>query len=149
DGWRVAMATLSVERGTAFMAGQVRLASTVERLIQMASERPGPKGRGSLLDDVEVARRLAELRAENSALRAITYLGVSRATRTVSTGTEASITKPYLAELEPKVARTAMGRLGTDEPRMSSCWYRGGWSGQWLTSYSASNGGGTSEIQRN
>ncbi len=149
DGWRAAMATLSFERGTAFMAGQVRLANTVEKLIEMAGERPGPNGRGSLLDDVEVARRLAELRAENSALRAITYLGVSRAARTGTPGAEGSITKLYFAELEQKVARTAMDLLGRDGLRMVSCWNRGGWSGQWLTSFSASIGGGTSEIQRN
>ena len=109
----------------------------------------GPNGRGSLLDDVETARRLAELRAENAALRAVTYLGVSRAARTGSPGPEGSITKLYFAELEQKVARTAMDLLGRDGLRMVSRWDTGGWSGQWLTAFSASIGGGTSEIQRN
>src|SRR5690606_14036397 len=149
DGWRVAMATLSLGRATAFMARQVRLPSTVERLIERASERPGARGRGSLLADVGAARRLAAATTENSALRALTCLGVSRAARTGTPGHAGSITKLYFAELEQKVARTAMDLLGRDGLRMVSCWNGGGWSGQWLTSFSASIGGGTSEIQRN
>jgi alkylation response protein AidB-like acyl-CoA dehydrogenase len=148
-GWSVAMATLSFERGTAFMAGQVRLASTVENLIAMAADRPGRGGRGSLLDDVEVARRLARLRAENAALRAVTYLGVSRAAHAGSPGPEGSITKLYFAELEQKVARCAMDLLGQDGLRMVSRADPHGWSGRFLTSFSSSIGGGTSEIQRN
>ena len=40
------MSTLSFERGTAFTASQVRLASTVEHLIDLAAQRAGPLGRG-------------------------------------------------------------------------------------------------------
>src|SRR5690606_34434132 len=39
NGWRTAMSTLSFERGTAFMADQVELTSTIERLIGEARER--------------------------------------------------------------------------------------------------------------
>ena len=49
NGWSVAMSTLSFERGTAFTVNQVQLASTVERLIEMARQR-------GLLDDDEIAR---------------------------------------------------------------------------------------------
>ena len=49
NGWRTAMSTLSFERGTAFMADQVQLSSTVERLIEVARET-------GLLDDEEIAR---------------------------------------------------------------------------------------------
>ena len=43
DGWRVAMSTLSFERGTAFMADQVELAATVEDLIDEARTRTGAR----------------------------------------------------------------------------------------------------------
>jgi hypothetical protein len=45
DGWRVAMATLSFERGTAFMSEQVRLARRVDALVETARKMPGPAGR--------------------------------------------------------------------------------------------------------
>src|SRR5579875_882482 len=44
DGWRVAMATLSFERGTAFVPEQVRLARRVEELAELARTVPGPRG---------------------------------------------------------------------------------------------------------
>src|SRR4029077_12930753 len=64
DGWRVAMATLSFERGTAFLSEQVRLARRVDELIETA------RGVGAL-DDDEIARRLARARAEVAAMRAM------------------------------------------------------------------------------
>src|SRR5205814_3894462 len=45
DGWRVAMATLSFERGTAFLAEQVRLSRRVDELVALAETTPGPRGR--------------------------------------------------------------------------------------------------------
>src|SRR5262252_74207 len=52
DGWRVAMATLSFERGTAFLSEQVRIARRVDELIATA------RAAGALADD-ELVRRLA------------------------------------------------------------------------------------------
>src|SRR5437867_1702720 len=82
DGWRVAMATLSFERGTAFLSEQVRLARRVDELIALAGTVPGPKGRDSALDDDELARRLALARVEVEAMRAMSYRSVSLAART-------------------------------------------------------------------
>ena len=45
EGWSVAMATLSFERGTAFTANQVRLAKILEDLIDYARDHVGPDGR--------------------------------------------------------------------------------------------------------
>ena len=45
-GWKVAMSTLSFERGTGYTASQVRLSEVVENLIELARERTGPDGRG-------------------------------------------------------------------------------------------------------
>src|SRR5215475_11812252 len=49
DGWRVAMSTLSFERGTAFLSEQVRLTRLVDQLIEMA--RHTPLGGGAALAD--------------------------------------------------------------------------------------------------
>jgi alkylation response protein AidB-like acyl-CoA dehydrogenase len=149
QGWTVAMSTLSFERGTAFTAGQVRLASTVENLIAVAGERPGPSGRGTALADEELARRLATLRAEVAALRAMTYSMISRSTRQGTPGPEGSIVKLYFSELEQRVARLSMDLLGPDSLRFQSRWEPGGWTGDYLHSFASTIGGGTSEIQRN
>jgi alkylation response protein AidB-like acyl-CoA dehydrogenase len=149
DGWRVAMSTLSFERGTAFTASQVRLASTVEHLIDLAAQRPGPLGRGTALTDESLAVRLATARAEVAALRAMTYAVISRGVRSDKPGPEGSIVKLYFSEVEKRVARLSMDVLGPDSLYFVSKWLPGGWSGDYLRSYASSIGGGTSEIQRN
>src|SRR5260370_29717562 len=148
-GWSVAMSTLSFERGTAFTAGQVRLAGIVEDLIEAAKARTGPDGRRAAIDDDEVRRRLATARAEVAALRAMTYVGISRAAHSGTPGPEGSIVKLYYAELQKEVGRLAMDIMGRDVLEVISRWEPGGWSGYFLFSFAQSIGGGTSEIQRN
>ena len=149
DGWSVAISTLSFERGTAFTAGQVRLASTVEALISLAAQRPGPLGRGTALADAELATRLATARAEVAALRAMTYAAISRGARQQTPGPEGSIVKLYFSELEKRIARLSMDLLGPDSLRFVSKWLPDGWTGDYLRSFASTIGGGTSEIQRN
>lgn len=142
QGWQVAMSTLSFERGTAFTAGQVRLATTVDELIELARKF-------GLLDDDELQRRLATARAEVAALRAMTYVGVSRNERAATPGPEGSIVKLYFSELEKTVARLAMDLLGTHSLELISQTKSDGWTGRFLEAFSMTIGGGTSEIQRN
>lgn len=149
QGWGVAMSTLSFERGTAFTTGQVRLSTTVEQLIELARERPGPLGRSCALDDDELARRLAMARAEVAALRAMTYAGVSRTAATGMPGPEGSIVKLYYSELQKAVGRLAMDLLGSEGLRLVPLSRPDGYSGRFLESFSYTIGGGTSEIQRN
>jgi alkylation response protein AidB-like acyl-CoA dehydrogenase len=149
DGWSVAMSTLSFERGTAFTAGQVRLAAIVEDLIEAARQTVGPDGRRKAIDDDEIRRRLAAARAAVASLRAMTYVGISRSAQSGTPGPEGSITKLYFAELQKEIGRLAMDILGRDGLRFISRWEPGGWSGYFLFSFSQSIGGGTSEIQRN
>jgi alkylation response protein AidB-like acyl-CoA dehydrogenase len=149
DGWSVAMSTLAFERGTAFTLSQVRLASTVEHLIELAKEQTGPDGRRPAIADEELARRLATARAEVAALRALTYAGISRSARQGTPGPEGSITKLYYADLAQRVYKVAFDVLGDDALRFVHRFDPGGWSGLYLYSYSISIGGGTSEIQRN
>jgi alkylation response protein AidB-like acyl-CoA dehydrogenase len=148
-GWSVAMSTLSFERGTAFTAGQVRLAGIVEDLIETAKARTGPDGRRAAIYDDEIRRRLATARAEVAALRAMTYVGISRAAHSGTPGPEGSIVKLYYAELQKEIGRLAMDIMGRDGLEFISRWEPGGWSGYFLFSFAQSIGGGTSEIQRN
>ncbi|MFN8026865.1 MAG: acyl-CoA dehydrogenase family protein [Acidimicrobiia bacterium] len=147
DGWRVAMATLSFERGTAFTLDQVQLAMLVEELIGMARERTGPNGR-PLIDDEELARALAAARADVASLRAMTYLGVSRNLDRAEPGPEGSMLKLYWSDLSKRVARLALDVIGANTLTRSDP-VDGRWLRNFLTSFSHSIGGGTSEIQRN
>jgi alkylation response protein AidB-like acyl-CoA dehydrogenase len=149
NGWDVAMSTLSFERGTAFTAGQVRLAKIVEDLIDAAKVHVGPDGKRPAIDDDEIRRRLAMARAEVASLRAMTYVGISRSAHDGTPGPEGSIVKLYFSEVQKEIGRLAMDILGRKGLQFISRWEPGGWSGYFLFSFSQSIGGGTSEIQRN
>ena len=147
DGWSVAISTLAFERGTAFMAEQVDLAQTVEDLIDYARRHPGPGGSRPAIRDESIALRLAGLRAEVAALRAMTYASVSRALREDTPGPEGSIVKLYFSEVKQRSYRLAMEVLGAESLELTP--YEVKWTQPYLRSYAASIAGGTSEIQRN
>jgi alkylation response protein AidB-like acyl-CoA dehydrogenase len=149
NGWSVAMSTLGFERGTAFTAGQVALHRSVEKLIEAAAERTGPDGRRPALADDELAGRLADLRGEVAALRAMTHALVSRNARTEAPGAGGSMVKLYYAELTQRLYVLAMDVLGSEGLHFVRKHDPDGWTGGYLYSLASSIGGGTSEIQRN
>jgi alkylation response protein AidB-like acyl-CoA dehydrogenase len=146
DGWRVAMSTLSFERGTAFTAGQVQLAAVIDRLIATAKQRSGRAG-GRAIDDEEVAGGLATLRAEVTALRALTYTNVLRNIGQAQPGPEGSLVKLFYTELRQRVMRLAIDILGPGSGERGIT--DSTWDQEYLASYADTIGGGTSEIQRN
>jgi len=151
DGWRVAMATLSFERGTAFMSEQVRQSARMEELIATARSVPGPNGKARAIDEDELARRLALARAEVEAMRAMTYRSLSLAARTGMPGAEASMIRLFFSELIQRIDRLAMDVIGAagvvDFNANGSS--RNEWGEDYLTGLSQTIGGGTKEIQRN
>src|SRR5262249_9653217 len=111
DGWRVAMATLSFERGTAFMSEQVRLARRMEELAALA--QPTALRCRPPIDDDESARRLARAAAEVEAMRAMTYRSLSLAARTGMPGPEASMIRLFFSELVQRIDVVAVEILGS------------------------------------
>jgi alkylation response protein AidB-like acyl-CoA dehydrogenase len=140
DGWRVAMSTLSFERGTALMADQVELTRLVEELIDEARGR-------SLLGDDEVVRQLATARAEVAAMRAMTYAGISRTARRGDPGPEGSMVRLYLGLLRQRVFALAVDLLGADGGVLGPDDGRS-WPRRFLRSHASTIGGGTGDIQR-
>ena len=130
DGWRVAMTTLGFERKTAAMGTQLELSIRVEDLIALAGAVPGS----------QTAQRLAELRAEAAALRAMTYRTLFREPATASDG---SLMRLYFAELAQRIYHAAMDILGPE------ALVDGPWTHDYLEAYSETIAGGTAEIQRN
>ncbi len=149
DGWRVAMSTLSFERGTAFMADQVDLAKVVEELIETARATVGPDGGRPAIADDEIARRLATARAEVSALKAMTIAGISRTARTGVPGPEGSMVRCFHGELHQRVYQLALDIIGPDAMRLTPVDGEGTWTGPYLQSFAYTIGGGTTDIQRN
>ncbi|HLN07001.1 MAG TPA: acyl-CoA dehydrogenase family protein [Acidimicrobiales bacterium] len=150
DGWAVAMSTLSFERGTAFMAEQVGLARMVDELVDLARATTGPDGLRPAIADDEIRRDLARASAEVAALRAMTYVGVSRATEAGNPGPEASVIRLLYGELEQRVARLAVEICG---PAAASRSLFGepaaAWMDHYLWAFQATIAAGTKDIQRN
>ncbi|MFM7064248.1 MAG: acyl-CoA dehydrogenase family protein, partial [Actinomycetes bacterium] len=149
NGWRTAMSTLSFERGTGFMADQVELASTVERLVEQAKVRTGPDGRRPAIADDEIRRRLAVARAEVAALKAMTIAGISRTARSGMPGPEGSMIRLFHGELHQRVYQLALDIVGPEALRLTPVDGEGVWTGPYLQSFAYTIGGGTTDIQRN
>jgi alkylation response protein AidB-like acyl-CoA dehydrogenase len=147
DGWRVAMATLSFERGALSVGRAAELRYILEKLIDLARERTGPNGRKAAIDDDDIRVRLAMLRAEIAALQAMNYETLSRNRAGSAPGAEASMDFLYCGELLQRARLLALDILGADALELS------GEAGEWTTPYLGDRyyliAGGSAEIRRN
>jgi alkylation response protein AidB-like acyl-CoA dehydrogenase len=143
-GWSVALSTLAFERGTAFVSQQIDLARTVEELIDYARTTTGLRRR-PLIEDEQTAQTLARLRAEVTAMRALSHLMISRA-ESGEPDARGSIVRLFFTQLQQRVWRAAFDLLG---PRGLSATEYGGWTYYYLHSFSRTIAGGTKDIQRN
>ena len=139
NGWKVAMSTLSFERGTGFIADQVKQTQEIEELLDTA------RSTGAIKDDC-IAEQLAQLRAEVAALRAMTYRNISQVVRTGQPGPEASVIRLFTSELGQRLERMALllrgpeildFRYGDDDH-----------VAEYLRGFAATIAGGTAQIQR-
>jgi alkylation response protein AidB-like acyl-CoA dehydrogenase len=149
DGWTVAMATLSFERGTAFVADQIKLAQRVDELIEVARGVPAPDGRRRAIEDDEIARQLGRLRAEVTALRAMTYANISRARQRGRPGPESSIIRLYYSQVWQRLYRVALDIAGDASVQLDRDSSDGRWAWEYLNSLRATIAAGTKDIQRN
>ena len=132
EGWRTAMSTLGFERGTASLALQIRLAWKVEALIADCR-------------DPALAARLADLRADTAALRAMSYR-FALAHEQGAPGSDGSLIRLYFAELTQRVSEAAIDLYGiAGGPVLADH----GWGFEYLDGFSETIAGGTAEIQRN
>ncbi|WP_422061541.1 acyl-CoA dehydrogenase family protein [Sphingopyxis sp.] len=139
NGWAVAMSTLSFERGTGFIADQVKAGQEIAELIATA------RANGMIKDD-RIADQLAQMRAEVAALRAMTYRNISEVVRTGQPGPEASVIRLFTSELGQRLERMAVLLMGED---MIDFVY-GDDNGvqDYLRGFAATIAGGTAQIQR-
>jgi alkylation response protein AidB-like acyl-CoA dehydrogenase len=141
-GWKVAMSTLSFERGTAFTARQMEIGKTVDDLIEAAKTRTGPDGKPAYAND-DIGRMLSRMRAETAALRAMTFTAVARNLRRNQPGPDGSMLKIHLGRLIDETRQVALKLWGPDQLVMSED------VAHHLMSFASTVGGGTDEIQHN
>ncbi len=139
NGWKVAMSTLSFERGTGFIADQVKQSQEIAELIERA------RSTGAIRDD-RIAQQLMQMRAEVAALRAMTYRNISEVVRSGQPGPEASVIRLFTSELGQRLERMALLLTGDDILD-----FRYGDDNQiadYLRGFAATIAGGTAQIQR-
>ena len=144
NGWRTAMSTLSFERGTAFIADQVELEQDVRGLEEL-SRTVKVDGRAAIEND-EVAKQLKTLKAEVMALKAMTYMSVSRNEAQDLPGPEGSIVRLFYSKLSQRVSQFGMDLLGRE-----GLVFQGKYEHlirSYLFRYAATIGAGTEQIQR-
>ncbi|APE32982.1 acyl-CoA dehydrogenase [Nocardia mangyaensis] len=135
EGWRVAMATSSNERGLS-LRSPGRFSATAQRIIELWRETADPSdtaARNAVVD--------AWLGAE--AYRLHTFGTVTRLTDGGQLGAESSITKVFWSDLDIAMHETALDLLGPAAEQQSR------WTDGYLFSLSGPIYAGTNEIQRN
>jgi alkylation response protein AidB-like acyl-CoA dehydrogenase len=107
DGWKIAMATLGFERGTAFIGQLKRYATELERVVELARER------GRLSEPV-IRQRLADARIGLELMRFGLYRTVTSVVRHGRPGPEASITKLQWSQWHQSLGELATDILGAE-----------------------------------
>ena len=102
SGWSVAMSTLDFERGNTFLRDQISMSGKVERAIDLARRTLTPEGKPAI-EDCEVARKLAELKADALGLRAMAVMNVSNIDRNGSPGPEGSMVKLLVSQVNKQL----------------------------------------------
>ncbi|WP_380871678.1 acyl-CoA dehydrogenase [Sphingomonas sp. DBB INV C78] len=97
QGWSVAMSTLDFERGNTFLRDQISMSGKVERAIDLARRSFLADGKPAI-EDREIARKLAELKADALGLRAMAVVNVSNIDRNGSPGPEGSMVKLLVSQ---------------------------------------------------
>ena len=146
-GWSTALATLSFERGLGFIGDQLELYERVCRAIDLAGKVRLEDGRLAIEDD-SIAQRLAAIKADTIAIRAVTLADIADTDRSGEPGPKGSMMKLMVTATHKALSEvvgeiTGWSFLEFDGDRTAHPWtYDYLWS--WVFSIS----GGTSEIQR-
>jgi alkylation response protein AidB-like acyl-CoA dehydrogenase len=144
NGWSVAMTTLGFERGPASFGAFCEIAVALEDLIEHvhAGQAQAP---AELRSGGALAGRIAMVRAEVQAVRALVYRMVAGAERGLEPGPEGSLVRLTSSELEQAVMRLAIDVYG---PKALSRSLAGPWAVGYFESFAETIAGGTAEIQR-
>lgn len=149
DGWRIAMTTLTYERGISTLATQVRMKQQLDAMIAYACTT---RSNGHALSQDPVLRqKLAEAHIRVEIMLLNLYRGITTQLRGQPPGPEASLTKLYWSELDKWMQELGMVLQGpySQLTRESKHAIPGDWQYHFLRSRAGTIYSGTSEIQKN
>jgi alkylation response protein AidB-like acyl-CoA dehydrogenase len=146
-GWSTAMATLSFERGLGFIGDQLELYERVNRAIDLAGKVKLDDGRRAIEDD-DIAQRLAAIKAETIAIRAMTLADIAETDRTGMPGPKGSMMKLMVTNTHKALSEVVGDILGWDFLEFNGDRSAHPWTYEYLWSWVFSISGGTNEIQR-
>ena len=149
DGWRVAMVTLSFERGTAFVADVIKSMELVRSLKEFA-QHVTSKG-ATRWEDAALRLEIGKCAAELDALWALTKRNISQAQRTGLVGVGGNVFKVAWTDLRHHLGDVAMRVL--DRASLSIDDVAGLANGEHVSgrffALSMSIAAGTSQVNRN
>jgi alkylation response protein AidB-like acyl-CoA dehydrogenase len=147
DGWSTALATLSFERGTGFIGDQLELYERVRRAIELAKQVRLEDGRLAIEHD-DIAERLASLKADTMAIRAMTLATIADADRTGVPGPKGSFMKLMVTSTHKALSELVGEILSWEFLEFDGDRAAHPWTWDFLWSWVFTIAGGTSEIQR-
>jgi len=147
QGWSTAMATLSFERGIGFIGDQLELYERVGRAIDMAGKIRLENG-VLAIDDAGISQKLAALKADAMAIRAMTLADIAETDRTGMPGPKGSMMKLLVTGTHKALSEVVGDMMGWDFLEFDGDRSNHPWTYDYLWSWIFTISGGTSEIQR-
>ena len=147
QGWSTALATLSFERGLGFIGDQLELYERVNRAIDLAARTRLEDGRFAI-DDDGIAQRLAAIKADTMAIRAMTLADIAETDRTGMPGPKGSMMKLMVTQTHKALSEVVSDVMGWDFLEFDGDRTAHPWTYEYLWSWVFSISGGTNEIQR-
>ena len=149
EGWRIAMTTLTYERGISTLSTQVRMQQNLEAMCDYA--RKTRRNGHTLSEDPIYRQQLAEAHIRVEIMLLNLYRGITAQLRGQPPGPESSLAKLYWSELDKWMQELGMSLQG---PYSQLDWdsdyaVPGDWQYNFLRSRAGTIYSGTSEIQRN
>ena len=149
EGWRVAMTTLTYERGISSLATQVRIKQQLDAMMDYA--RTTRRNGHTLSQDPVLRQSLAAAHIRVEIMLLNLYRGITSRLRGQPPGPEASLDKLYWSEMDKWMQELGMELQGPYAQLMHDSKYAvaGDWQYNFLRSRAGTIYSGTSEIQKN
>jgi alkylation response protein AidB-like acyl-CoA dehydrogenase len=146
-GWSTALSTLAFERGLGFIGDQLELYERVSRAIDLAGRVRLEDG-SLAIEDSAIAQRLASLKADTLAIKAMTLADIAETDRTGVPGPKGSVMKLMVTGTHKALSEVVGEMLGWEFMEFDGDRNTNPWTYEYLWSWVFSIAGGTSEIQR-